>query len=680
MEIRVIVSCVLAAAAALPAQFVFGHSHPHAFAAGTGPVAEVLFAASDGPTTPCEGMEVWSVRGNTVARVAAIVPGTTGSYPREIVAAPGGRFFFTADDRVSGRELWTSTGAGGTTALVKDIRVAPNGAGSLPSSLTVVGSSVCFSADDGVLGRELWCSDGTGAGTLAFDLRPGALGSDPHELVAWNGKLYFVADDGNGAGLWVFDPSNSTATPIGPRGTNPSNLTPSGSRLFFAATDATNGRELWASDGTANNTNLLRDLRVGPASSAPDQIRALPGGNVVFTALDDAEGRELWSSSGTPPGTGRRSMINPGTEGGHILELSGSASGAWFQADDGTGPGLWRYTGGVSATKFVLPPGVRAPRDLTPFLGGLVFSAETTANGRELWFATSAATMFEIRPGVDGSTPGFFFVDGGRVLFSAYGPSGIEPYAFTGAAASLLHDIDPKALVQPELHAESASGGAGGGATLTFRYANGAANGLAFTIVSAAPTVPLALPIPGLVGFLRVDLAVALVVGPIPLDGQGRGSVPGIFVPQPAIAAGITVGAQGVVLGSSGTISLTDSLSAGSYEADVGGGQVLAAKIGTYKDDTWEHKIPIESKLPGASGQCYLGLIHHQWDEATGTWTPVLLDTWPYQPLSEDPLSIDGLQDMVPKLGTRGDVLELRYWTEEPSSPVGGQTLFVSYC
>ena len=51
-----------------------------------------------------------------------------------------------------------------------------------------------FAADDGVHGIELWATDGTTAGTrMVVDLIPGAQGSNPLEMCAWNGLLFYRA-------------------------------------------------------------------------------------------------------------------------------------------------------------------------------------------------------------------------------------------------------------------------------------------------------------------------------------------------------------------------------------------------------------------------------------------------------------------------------------------------------
>ena len=109
---------------------------------------------------------------------------------------------------------------------VKDI----NSQGSSdPTELTAMGGKIYFSAKGGGKGRELWVSDGTAIGTQRImDIRPGAAGSDPLSLVAIVDKLFFTADDGS------------------------------------------LGRELWVTDGTAPGTQRLTTITVGTGNRFPD--------------------------------------------------------------------------------------------------------------------------------------------------------------------------------------------------------------------------------------------------------------------------------------------------------------------------------------------------------------------------------------------------------------------------
>ena len=82
-----------------------------------------------------------------------------------------GTLYFTVNDAVHGDELWKSNGTDKGTVMVKDIAAGkyPSGGGprsSNPFDLTAVNGTLFFSADDGVHGRELWKSNGTVAGTV----------------------------------------------------------------------------------------------------------------------------------------------------------------------------------------------------------------------------------------------------------------------------------------------------------------------------------------------------------------------------------------------------------------------------------------------------------------------------------------------------------------------------------
>jgi len=66
---------------------------------------------------------------------------------------------------------------------VKDINTA-SGAGSAPNALTVLNNALYFSADDGVTGRELWKTDGTDTGTMQVeDLCPGSCSGLPFLVI-----------------------------------------------------------------------------------------------------------------------------------------------------------------------------------------------------------------------------------------------------------------------------------------------------------------------------------------------------------------------------------------------------------------------------------------------------------------------------------------------------------------
>ena len=72
--------------------------------------------------------------------------------------------------------------------------------------------------------------------------------------------------------------------------------------MYFAATDATAGVELWQTDGTEAGTTRVADINPGPADSSPKELTAV-GNALFFAATTLAEGQELWvlGQPGTSP-------------------------------------------------------------------------------------------------------------------------------------------------------------------------------------------------------------------------------------------------------------------------------------------------------------------------------------------------------------------------------------------
>ncbi len=263
----------------------------------------------------------------------------------------GSAFLFAADDGITGRELWATDGTAAGTRQVADIHpfVQESEGGSDPGPLVRLGSSTrfLFAADDGASGRELWVTDGTAAGTRRVrDIWPGTGGSSPHDLVAFGGKVWLVADDGGGEALWASDGTEAGTVRVAPlayqgiasRGRD---LTVVGSRLFLVVDNDLLGSELWTSDGTAVGTRPVRDLRPGPGGSYPQSLTAI-GGRLYFAADDGVSGLEPWVSDGTAAGTRRLGDLAPGPDASSPGPFVAAGSYVFFGAWDPVhGRELW---------------------------------------------------------------------------------------------------------------------------------------------------------------------------------------------------------------------------------------------------------------------------------------------------------------------------------------------------
>src|SRR5262249_2757696 len=122
---------------------------------------------------------------------------------------------------------------------------------------------------------------------------------------------------------------------------SPQWLTNLNGTLLFAATDGTNGRELWRSDGTADGTVLVKNITKGPKSSNP-QYLTVANGSVYFAAAGG-----LWKSDGTEAGT----VLVKNVDASYLRNVNGML---FFVGTDATsGAELWKSDGTAAGTVLV---------------------------------------------------------------------------------------------------------------------------------------------------------------------------------------------------------------------------------------------------------------------------------------------------------------------------------------
>src|SRR5262249_27940140 len=141
---------------------------------------------------------------------------------------------------------------------------------------------------------ELWKSNGTAAGTVMVqDLNAGPSGSNPGELTPVGSNLYFTASDGTNTGLWQFDGTSATFVQAG--ASNPLNA--SGTPAL-PAPDGANGPALWKRDG--NTTALVKDLGQGTSAGLLTNVNG-----TLYLVVDGPGNTEaLWKSNGSGANTG----------------------------------------------------------------------------------------------------------------------------------------------------------------------------------------------------------------------------------------------------------------------------------------------------------------------------------------------------------------------------------------
>lgn len=201
--------------------------------------------------------------------VKDIFDGSPGSVPADFTVFHD-YVYFTAITQENGRELWRTNGTEAGTAMVKDIlpdEPSSNKAGEF--HMTSTEHFIFLTAASDEEGTELWRSDGTSQGTvLVKDINPGVAGSDINEF-------YLVGDV-----------------------------------CFFTAYTAAYGREYWRTDGTEAGTFMLMDAKAGPGSANEidrrkfklDEFFHLFKNKVYFMA-NDGVNTNLYSTDGTAANT-----------------------------------------------------------------------------------------------------------------------------------------------------------------------------------------------------------------------------------------------------------------------------------------------------------------------------------------------------------------------------------------
>ncbi len=182
-------------------------------------------------------------------------------------------------------------------------------------------------------------------------------------------------------------------------GSNPTDFVIAGDTLFFRATDASHGCELWKTDGTEAGTVLFKDIRPGIVSSGLELLCSI-NQFLFFIADDGVHGFEFWRTDGTQagtvmledirPGAGSANTFYSGARGGEDLSPVTVGDNFFFVADDGVhGNELWVSNTTTMRTYMVkdIAPGneISLLCYLSAFKGVLLFWANDGVHGFELW-------------------------------------------------------------------------------------------------------------------------------------------------------------------------------------------------------------------------------------------------------------------------------------------------------
>lgn len=185
--------------------------------------------------------------------------------------------------------------------------------------------------------NELWQTDGSVEGTVNVGVVDNTRPNDTtpiRGLRAISNKLYFTGY-ANTYGDEVFQYSEGSITLV-------KDVIPGqnqyiwglesevvGNSYYYTKFTTTEGCQLYVTDGTADNTRLLRSF--GTAGSCPSYLTNFKDSLLVFSAYDSENGYELWKSDGTVAGTQLVKDIYPGTNSGSPINYANKIKYAVFE-------------------------------------------------------------------------------------------------------------------------------------------------------------------------------------------------------------------------------------------------------------------------------------------------------------------------------------------------------------
>ena len=252
-------------------------------------------------------LQLWSTDGTTSGTIPLIVFISDIFFREPILSVTNNKIIFNGYAN-SKDGLWSSDGTMAGTILIKNR--APNT--SFGSFISYNGK-VYFWGYDTDSKYKVFSSDGTVINTKVALNSPKLQRystSQSYSGFVSNNLLFLIFQDGKNLTIWKTDGTDSLLEIVKDRDNN--NLaidysqnvrfwaTPN--RLFFTNFDLTYGKELWTTDGSSENTFLLKDINQSTNNAIPygSYRSTVLNHKLYFTAQEGLTGKtELWSSDGT---------------------------------------------------------------------------------------------------------------------------------------------------------------------------------------------------------------------------------------------------------------------------------------------------------------------------------------------------------------------------------------------
>jgi ELWxxDGT repeat protein len=220
--------------------------------------------------------------------------------------------------------------------------------------------------------------------------------SDAEFAVLGDSVMIFKMDgelwhsDGTAEGTYLIKDIRPSVDYFGdPQSSFPGNFITYKDYVYFSAHDDTNGTELWRTDGTTDGTELVKDIFPGLTDGIGGSFCIL-NDELLFNGISSLNiGRELWKSNGTTEGTVLVKDIDPRADiGTDPQRFTTFKNKLYFTVEIDRKPQIWYTDGTEPGTKPLLTEPLAAP---------LKYITQLTATDDYLFFiGYSESTHFEM--------------------------------------------------------------------------------------------------------------------------------------------------------------------------------------------------------------------------------------------------------------------------------------------
>lgn len=364
----------------------------------------VVFSA-EGPGDT--GRELWITDGTAAGThfIKDLFPGRADNDP-EALGITNGKLLLSAGS------LWTTDG---TTQGTKNLgAIYP-----IPEKSITLNGIVYFSASAEEKGFELYRSDGTELGTrMVREIYPGKGSSYPRDFAVLNNFLYFIATDPtHGSQLWKTNGTHDGTTKI----TNiQSGKTKSIqcclNRSLLFSVEKTNVIELWKIEElTAAKKFFILESKYG------FDFLGFHKNEIYFRAWRKGIGVELWKTNGTAEGTELVKDLIPGPDDSYPSNFVSTDEYAFFLTTGPSTQTIWKTDGTPDGTIELGDNAVGGyySENFQRLSNMILYEGEDQSNGNELWKvdANGIAMVRDIAVGMKSADPNSLTAAGSKLYF-----------------------------------------------------------------------------------------------------------------------------------------------------------------------------------------------------------------------------------------------------------------------